>query len=137
MKKKFSKSWKSSTQTRKKRKYQANAPLHLRHQMMKANLSKELRKKYGMRSIPVRKGDTVKIMVGKNKKKTGKVKNVDKKTMVITIEKIQNQKKDGTKIDVKFNPSNLQITEMNAEDKRRIRIKKENKEEKKDAPKKK
>ena len=49
MKKDFSKSWKSSRQPRKQRKYVFNAPLHIRHKLVSANLSKELRKKYGKR----------------------------------------------------------------------------------------
>ena len=50
MKRKFSKSWKSSKQPRKQRKYSANAPLHLKRKLLSVNLSKELRKKYGKRS---------------------------------------------------------------------------------------
>ena len=59
MKAKFSKKWKSSKQPRKQRKYRAEAPLHVKHKLVSANLSKELRKKYGRRSFPLRKGDTV------------------------------------------------------------------------------
>ena len=51
MKKKYSNSWKGSKQPRKQRKYRANAPLHTRHKMASANLSKELRKKYSKRNF--------------------------------------------------------------------------------------
>lgn len=149
MKKKFSTKWKASKQARKKRKYKANAPLHIKHKLMSANLSKELRKRYSRRSFPVRKGDNVKIMNGKFKKKTGKINDVDLTRMRVSIEGIQRQKKDGTKINVYFNASNLQIQELDIGDKERIKaisrgkkteekteIKKENK-EKKDAPEKK
>ncbi|MCX6748284.1 MAG: 60S ribosomal protein L26, partial [Candidatus Pacearchaeota archaeon] len=51
MKSKFSVNWLGSSQARKQRKYRANAPLHLRHKLMNANLSKDLRKKLGKRSI--------------------------------------------------------------------------------------
>ena len=121
MKKKFSTQWKSNNQTRKQRKYLANAPLHLRHKFLSANLSKELRKKYKRRGFPVRKGDKVKIMVGKFKGKEGKIGSVDLKKLRVTIEGIQRQKKDGTKINVYFHPSNLQILELNLEDKERIK----------------
>ena len=57
MKKQFSTQWNASKQPRKQRKYLANAPLHKRHKFMSANLIKELRKKYGKRNFPVRKGD--------------------------------------------------------------------------------
>ena len=97
MKKKFSTHWVSSSQTRKQRKYRANAPLHIRNKFVSANLSKELRKKLGTRNIAIRKGDTVKIMRGSFSTKTGKVNSVDLKRMRISIEGIQKKKKDGTK----------------------------------------
>ena len=121
MKQKFSASWKGSRQARKQRKYLANAPINTRR-LMNANLSKSLRKEHGKRSIPVRKGDEVKIMVGEFKKKTGKVNIVDFKNKRVAIEGIQRKKKDGTKINVWFNPSNLQIQSLNLDDKKRIEM---------------
>ena len=117
----FSTSWKSSNQARKQKKFRMNAPLHIRHKMLGANLSKELRAKYNKRSIPVKKGDKVKIMVGKFKKKEGKVVDVDLRTMRVSIEGIQIQKKDWTKVNVYIQPSNIQIQELNLEDKERIK----------------
>jgi large subunit ribosomal protein L24 len=112
MKQKFSTKWKASKQPRKQRKYLANAPLHLRKKFLSVNLSKELRKKQKKRNIVVRKGDTVKVMRGKFKKKQGKVLSVDLKKIKLTIEGIQIKKQDGSKINVKMRPSNLQIVEL-------------------------
>jgi large subunit ribosomal protein L24 len=141
MKKKFSKAWKSGTgSVRKKRKFLANAPLHMRHKIISSNLSEDLRKKYKKRSLPLRKGDEVKIMRGKFKGKTGKVKEIDLKSMKVAVDKIQNQKKDGTKIDVYFDSSKLQIQEINLDDKMRIKDKNFTREEsakKENAPQKK
>jgi len=53
MKSKFSAHWKSSKQTRKQRKYRANAPIHVQRKLLSANLSKELRKKYEKRDFPI------------------------------------------------------------------------------------
>ena len=119
MKQKFSKYWVASRQPRKQRKYRANAPLHIKRKFMSANLSKDLRKKYGRRSFVLIKGDNVKIMIGKFKKKTGKISSVNLKKSKISIEGIQRTKKDGTKINVWFHPSNLQIKELNLEDSKR------------------
>ncbi len=119
MKQKFSKHWKASKQPRKQRKYRANAPLHIRHKMISVNLNKDLRKKYGKRSFPLRKEDNVKIMRGEFKNKTGKISSVDLKKLRISIEGMQKSKKDGTKVNVWFNPSNLQIKELNLDDKKR------------------
>ena len=121
MKKKFSKAWKSSKQTRKQRKYRANAPVHVIKKMMSASLSKELRKKYGKRSFPVHKGDEVTITIGKFKKKTGKISGFNMIKRKVIIEGIQNKKKSGTKINVLFDASNLIITKLNIDDKKRIK----------------
>ena len=127
MKKKFSTKWKGSKQPRKQRKYLANAPLHIRKNFVSVNLSKELRGKYGKRNLVVRKGDTVKIMRGKYKKKQGKVTEVKMKIGKIMIDGIQVTKKDGSKVNVPLRASNLQIIEVGGEDKKRIK-----KEEEKD-----
>ncbi len=120
MKKDFSRQWIGSKQPRKQRKYLANAPLHIRHKLMSANLTKELRKKYGKRNFPVRKGDSVKIIKGEFRGKSGKLENVDLKYLRVTVGGIHRTKKDGTKINVYFHPSNLQIKELNLDDKKRI-----------------
>ncbi|MCD6381372.1 MAG: 50S ribosomal protein L24, partial [Candidatus Aenigmarchaeota archaeon] len=67
MEKKFSKKWVSSKEPRKQRKYRYNAPLHIRQKLVSAHLTKELRNELGIRSLPVRKNDRVKIMRGKFK----------------------------------------------------------------------
>ena len=119
MRKKFSTAWKSSKQPRKQRKYLANAPLHIKMKLISANLSKELRKKYQKRSVALRKKDTVKIMRGKFKGKKGKVTKVMLKTQKVEVEGIQIKKQDGSKVNIKLRPSNLQLIELNVEDKKR------------------
>jgi len=119
MKKDFSKNWKSSKQPRKQRKYLAKAPLHIKKNFLGSNLSKELRIKYKKRSLSVRKGDVVKIMRGKFKKKQGRIIKVNIKTSKIYIEGIQTKKIEGSKVDVPIKASNLQIIELNLEDRKR------------------
>jgi large subunit ribosomal protein L24 len=131
MKIKFSKAWIASKQPRKQRKYLANAPIHIKKKMVGANLSKELRKKYGKRSMTLRKGDTVKIMRGKFKKKEGKVTSVSPGTFNIQVEGIQRKKQDGSKVNVKLQPSNLQIILLNLEDSKRSEFLKKPAEERK------
>jgi len=93
MKSKFSISWLSSKQVRKQRKYRYNAPLHLKHKFLSANLSKDLRKKYGKRSLPLRTGDEVLVMRGKFAKKTVKVSSVDPKRARVILEGLIELKK--------------------------------------------
>ena len=119
MKQKFSPKWIGSKQPRKQRKFRHNAPLHIRRKMISVNFSKELRKKYGKRNFPAVRGDNVRIMRGEFKNKTGKVKEINMKKMQIFIEGIYRTKKDGTKVGVKFDSSNLQIKELELNDKKR------------------
>ncbi len=146
MKKKFSTYWVGSKKPRKQVKYRANAPLHIKHGMLSTNLNKDLRKKHGRRSFPIRKGDSVKIMNGEFKGRTGKVDRVNTKKLMVAIEGMQRSKKDGSKVNVYFNTSKLQIQSLNLDDKKRIEsLNKEKKEtktenkpmEKKNAPQKK
>jgi len=120
MKSTFSTKWNASTQPRKQRKYNYNAPLHLRHKFLSSSLSKDLRKKYSKRSLPLRKGDEVLIMRGSFKKKKAKITEIDLKGSVVALENIQRTKKDGTKVNVFLHPSNLQIHTLNLDDKERI-----------------
>jgi len=124
MKKEFSTAWKSSKQPRKQRKYVAKAPLHIKKKFVSVNLSKDLRKKHEKRNLPVRKEDVVKVKRGKFKGKQGKVLSVKLKMQKITVEGIQIKKLDGSKVNVNLRPSNLQIIELNLEDKKRLKNKK-------------
>ncbi len=121
MKKKFSTSWIGSKQPRKQRKYRANAPLHLKHKFLSANLSKSLRAKHGKRSLPLRKGDEVLVMRGSFKKKKAKIASIDLKNSRVALEGIQRTKQDGTKVNVFFNTSYVQIKTLNLDDMNRIK----------------
>lgn len=108
-----------SKQPRKQRKARFNAPLHIRHKFMSAPLSEELRDKYGRRSFPVRKGDTVKIMRGDDKGKEGKVRSINLKEEKITIEGIVIAKSDISEVPRPIHPSNVVITKLELKDKMR------------------
>jgi len=49
---------------RKNRKRHFNAPSHIRRKIMSSPLSKELRQKYNVRSMPIRKDDEVQVLFG-------------------------------------------------------------------------
>lgn len=120
VKKLFSKMWKSSSQPRKQRKYVHNAPLHIRHKLVAATLSKELREQYSARSIPVRKDDFVTIMTGQFKGQTGKVTKVSLARTFTHVEGAAVKKADGTDSLYPIHPSNLMITKLNLDDKKRV-----------------
>lgn len=118
----FSKAWKSSKSPKKQRKYLANAPLHIRKNFFSAHLSKELRKKYNRRSLPVRKNDTIKVLRGNFRGKTGKIEAINRKKIKVYIDTIQEVRKDGTKHFYPLHPSNLIITSLDLNDKKRKKI---------------
>merc|ERR1711893_546228 len=76
---------------RKQRARHFNAPSHLRRKIMSAPLSKELRQKHNVRSLPIRKDDEV---------------------MVVRVERMQREKVNGTTVQVGIHPSNCVITKL-------------------------
>ena len=122
MKKEWSSKWKSSSQPRKQRKYRYNAPLHVRHKFLGARLSPELVKQFGRRSLPVRKGDEVKIMRGSSKDLKGTVERVDVKQSKVYVDGITVKKTDGSEVMKPLVPSNIMITKPDMNDKRRNMI---------------
>lgn len=111
-----------SKQPRKQRKFRYQAPLHIRHKMMSVTLSPELREEYKKRSLPARKGDTVKVMRGDFKDHEGKIEKVDLKHYRVMIEGISVQKPDGNQIYHPVHPSNLMIVELEMDDDERNEI---------------
>ena len=109
---KFSTTWKKSKKPRKQRLYRHNAPLSTKQKFVSVHLNKELRKKYNRRSIGLKKGDKVKILRGQFKGKEGAVEDIDLKKESVVITGIQITKKDGNKVNVGTNPSNLMINEI-------------------------
>lgn len=106
-----------TTSPRKQRKQLYNAPLHKRYKMFSAPLSPELKKSHGIKALPVRKGDTVKIMRGERKGFEGKVAGVDRTKYRVSIEGVTREKVDGTATPVPIHPSKVMITNLNLDDK--------------------
>ncbi|KAK1789329.1 hypothetical protein P4O66_015269 [Electrophorus voltai] len=91
---------------RKNRKRHFNAPSHIRRKIMSSPLSKELRQKYNVRSMPIRKDDEVQVVRGHYKgQQIGKVVQVYRKKYVIYIERVQREKANGTTVHVGIHPS--------------------------------
>ena len=80
---------------RKARKAHFSAPSNVRRRLMSAGLVKELRLKHKVRSMPVRKGDEVRIVRGTYANREGKVLACYRKKWVIHIEKVTREKANG------------------------------------------
>merc|ERR1712127_533836 len=90
-----------------------NAPSHMRRKIMSSPLSKDLRQKYNVRSIPIRKDDEVQIVRGHYKgQQVGKVVQVYRKKFVVHIERIQREKANGATVHVGIHPSKVVIVKL-------------------------
>jgi large subunit ribosomal protein L24 len=108
----------SSIKARKQRKARANAPLHKKHRMVAAHLDSALVSEYNVRSLPIRKGDTVRIVRGEQdlKKAEAKVAEVILKDCKIIIEGVTVPKADGTQKPRPVDPSDVVITKLDLSD---------------------
>jgi len=110
------------TKPTKQRKMLYQAPDHVRHRLLAAHLSPELRATHIAKSFPVRSGDTIRVMRGDHKGLEGKITRIDLKKYRIYVEGLTREKVDGTTIFVPVHPSKLMITRLNLDDKWRKKI---------------
>ncbi|MCJ1248929.1 60S ribosomal protein L26B [Trapelia coarctata] len=97
---------------RKSRKAHYRAPSSVRRVIMSAPLNKELREKYNVRSIPIRKDDEVIITRGSNKGREGKVTSVYRLKYVVHIERVSREKSNGQSVPIGIHPSNCAIIKL-------------------------
>ncbi len=111
----------NSSKPRKQRKFRSNAPLHIKQHFVHAHIDKTLKEKLNIkkRAIELRRGDTVKIMSGKYKGKTGKVLKVILKDAKVHIEGIVRKNSRGKEIPIPISASNLYIIDLDLTDKLR------------------
>ncbi|KFB52774.1 AGAP002468-PA-like protein [Anopheles sinensis] len=102
-----------SSSRRKSRKRHFQAPSHIRRKLMAAPLSKELKQKHNVRSMPIRKDDEVQVVRGHYKgNQVGKVVQVYRKKFVVYIERIQREKANGSNVYVGVHPSKCVIVKL-------------------------
>ena len=83
-------------------------------------LSKELRKKYGKRSVRIKEGDTAKIIRGEFAGVDGKVTKISVADRGVNIEGVKKEKLKGDKFDVYVRTTNIVLTALDSGDKWRI-----------------
>ena len=106
----------------KQRKILYNAPAHVRHKLLAAHLSQGLRASNDVKSLPLRSGDTVRIVRGDHRGVEGKVTRVDLPKYRVYVEGLTREKVDGTTVFVPVHPSKVIITGLNLDDKWRKKI---------------
>lgn len=110
-----------SSSRRKSRKAHFTATSDVRRKIMSAPLSKELREKYGVRSIPVRKDDEVQVVRGTYKGREGKITQVYRKKWVIHIDRVAREKVNGATAPIGIATSKVVVTKLKL-DKSRLAI---------------
>jgi len=83
---------------------------------MRGNLSEKLREKYGIRSVSVRKGDTVKILRGDFAGIEGKVIETDRRSQRVTVEGVTREKVSGEQTRVPVHVSKITVTSLDMGD---------------------
>jgi large subunit ribosomal protein L24 len=111
-----------ATKPAKQRKRVFQAPDHIRHKLFAAPLSSELKASQGVKTLPVRSGDTVRIVRGDHKGFEGKISRVDRRKYRIYVEGLTREKVDGTAIFVPVHPSKVMITNLALDDKWRKKV---------------
>ncbi|CAO2650510.1 Nn.00g018020.m01.CDS01 [Neocucurbitaria sp. VM-36] len=97
---------------RKSRKAHFGAPSSVRRVIMSAPLSKELREKHGVRSIPIRKDDEITVVRGSNKGREGKVSSVYRLKYCIHVNGIVREKSNGQSVPIPIAPSKVVVTKL-------------------------
>merc|ERR1712073_178531 len=99
-----------SSSAKKQRKRHFTAPSHIRRKLMTSPLSKDLRTKYGVKNMPIRKDDEVQVVRGHYKgQQVGKVVQCYRKKFCVYIERIQREKANGASVYVGIHPSKVCI----------------------------
>merc|ERR1712170_152668 len=112
-----------SASAKKQRKRHFTAPSHIRRKLMTAPLSKDLRSKYGIKNIPIRKDDEVQVVRGHYKgQQVGKVVQCYRKKFCIYIERIQREKANGASVYVGIHPSKVSIVKLKMDKDRKLII---------------
>mmetsp|Transcript_172432 Transcript_172432/g.552739 ORF Transcript_172432/g.552739 Transcript_172432/m.552739 type:complete len:137 (-) Transcript_172432:93-503(-) len=115
-----------SSSRRKSRKAYFTAPSHIRRKLMSAPLSKDLRAKYNVRSLPIRRDDEVIICRGHFHDREGKVTTVYRKKWRIHIERVTRDKANGQTVPIGIHPSKVMITKIKMDKDRKALLDRKN-----------
>ncbi|HXQ94165.1 MAG TPA: 50S ribosomal protein L24 [Thermoplasmata archaeon] len=113
-----------SIQPRRQRKAVFTANHQERRRRMSVALSHELRTKYGRRSLPVRKGDTVRVLAGSYSTvgEERRVARVDREHYRLTLDNVTTKTADAKLKPLPIRPSHLVLTKLNLSDPWRRRV---------------
>ena len=101
-----------SSSRRVQRRRQLGASSSVKRKLMSCHLIKSLRDQHKIRSLPIKRGDEVKILKGKAKGKSGKVVQVYRKRNIIYVDKVNREKQNGQTVFLPIRPSYCVIEKL-------------------------
>ena len=96
-----------SIQPRRQRLARFTADHFERRRRMAVPLSRELRRRYSRRNLPIRKGDTARILSGSYKGREERVAKVDRRSYAVTLDNVTTKTADQ-----KLKPLPIQLTHL-------------------------
>jgi large subunit ribosomal protein L24 len=99
-----------------------NADLFERRRRTSIGLSRELRARYGRRSLPVRKGDTVRVLRGSYVGREERVAKVSRRDYTVTLDNVTMKTGDQKLKPLPLRPSALVLVRLNLSDPWRRRV---------------
>lgn len=107
----------SSVKPSKQRKKLFQAPNHLRRKLLSSPLSDDLAQKHGIKRLPLRTGDGVRVTRGDFAGLEGKVERIDYSNRRIYVEGMTREKAAGVSSKLTVHPSKVLVTTLNLSDK--------------------
>ena len=107
---KFSRKTSSKTRTNRRKYYKAES--EKKRKMMSSGIEKIFRDNHNIKTMPLRKGDEVKIVRGNQKGKNGKIIQCSRKYGYIYINSVTYKKANGEEIYKPIHPSNVLIQKL-------------------------
>ncbi len=114
----------SSKSPRKQRRKIYRSPIHAKRRLLRCRLDEFLQEEYGLRNLPVKKGDLVKVMRGQFRNTEGKVVRVDYSHARVYIDSATTTKANSTEVQVPLHASNLMIVKLELDNERKELIQK-------------
>ena len=118
---KYSTNVSSKKRTNRRNYYKADS--NKKRIFMSSKLDKNLRKNYDLKTIPLRKGDEVKITRGNHKGKVGKIVQISRKGMFLYINTVTFKKMKGDEAYSPVHPSNVEILKLVLTSERKLNLK--------------
>jgi len=112
----------SPRSARRQRKALYTASTQARRRLMTVPLSRELKSRFHRRSIPIRKGDTVRILAGSYVGREERVAKVNRRTLSVTLDNVTSKTGESKQTPLPIRTGHLVLIRLNLADPYRRRI---------------